>query len=150
MIIKHWFSGLVACLLLVSVGCGKKGNHGDALSDDGKKLSETTVEVTEVPTTAKTATGKAVRVYDITVPSTKLRSVVVVVGDPAVPVEIPNARFFSVGGKKAELDLASADGAYVVPVTDPACGYRKIAVGLDELVKQAKANGTLDLPAGDL
>lgn len=149
--LKSWVcGGLVAALLVLPVaGCGKKANQ-EYLGAEAKKLAEAEAVVTVVPTTAKTPQGKPVRVYDVMVAASKQRSVVVVVGDLAVPVEIPNARFVVVGGKKAELNLASANGAYVVPVSDPICGYRQISIELDEVIKQAKANGTMNVPLVDL
>jgi hypothetical protein len=149
--LKSWvLGGLVTALLVLPVtGCGKKANQ-EYLGAEAKKLAEAEAVVTVVPTTAKTPQGKPVRVYDVMVAASKQRSVVVVVGDLAVPVEIPNARFVVVGGKKAELNLASANGAYVVPVSDPICGYRQISIELDEVIKQAKTNGTMNVPLVDL
>lgn len=148
--LKPWMYAGVVCLgLLCPMGCGKKTNQ-EYLSNEGKKLVEAEVTVTEIPTTAKSPKGKPVRVYDVAVPSTKMRNVIVVAGNTAVPVEIPNARFVIVGGKKAELNFATNSAAFVVPVADPVCGYRQVDTALDDVVKMAKANGTMEIPVIDL
>jgi hypothetical protein len=150
----------VLLTVLLPAGCGKGKANKEHLSADGQKLAEVEVQVNQVTTTAKTPKGYPVRVYEVTVKNQKpdaagtaikdQKHVVVVVGDPAIPVEIPNARFVIVGGKKAQLNLASAmAGSYMVPVADPVCGYRQLSVPPEGILAMAKTNQAIAVPVID-
>lgn len=144
---KSWACASLAAVLFFPAGCGRNINQ-ETLSPEAKKLAEVEAKSTEVPTTAKTPKGRPVRVYEVVVKDQK--HAVAVVGDSAVPVEFANARFVIVGGKKAELNLASAmPGSYMVPVVNPACGYRQLEMLPADLLKLAKENKPLEVPMVD-
>lgn len=143
----RWICGGLLALALLPAGCGRSGG-GETLGSEAKKLAEVAATATEIPTTTKTPGGRPVRVYEVAVKDQK--HAVAVVGDPAAPVEFANARFISVGGKKAELNLASATpGSYMVPVVNPACGYRQLEMPPADLLKLAKENKPLAVPMVD-
>jgi hypothetical protein len=136
-------------VLVLPSGCGKRQVNKEYLGTEGRRLAEIEVQMSEISTTARTPKGNPARVYEVTIKDQK--HVVVVVGDPAATVEIPNARFVIVGGKKAELNLATAmSGSYMVPVIDPVCGYRQLDIEPAAIISMARANQTLAIPMADL
>jgi hypothetical protein len=149
---------MIACLTIAVSGCGKS----KVAASSSIALAEAAVTVKEVMTTAKTPKGEPVRLYEVTpaaataaqpgMPAAATpRSVIVIVGDAAIPIEICNARHVKVGDKKVEVNLMLVGPAVVkIGAAAPGAGSRVLLdVSVDELLKKA-ASGKLDIGELDL
>lgn len=154
---KNTMAFLAAGLALVFAGCGRSGDG--KLSDSAKALMEAPVSSQAIEGSAKTAKGNPLRAYEVKLvnkpaiePGQKAPPdsvLVIIVGDPQVPVEFPNARHVIVGGKKVDINLNTTAGSvFLIPVTNPVLGTRQCECQIDEAVTMLKS-GKFDLPLAD-
>lgn len=157
------FSVLVAAASLVVLmpACGKGGSTERANSI---VIAKAKVTVNEIKKPVKTAKGTPVRIFEVTpevaaaatgnvptdatVPKSN-KSLVAVVGDTSVPVEIADAFTATVGGKKVRIDLMVIGPAVVlISATKPANGIAAQGISLEDALKKIDS-GTLDILAAD-
>jgi hypothetical protein len=159
------------CVMAVAVfltflmpACDNGGSKGRAAS---LAVAKTKVTVNEIKKTVKTAKGTPMRIFEVTpdipvapasempppprgvVLTTSNKSLVAVVGDASVPVEIIDAHTATIGGKKVRLDLMVIGPAVVlVSATHPANGVAVRDISVDDALKKIDG-GVLDIPAAD-
>jgi hypothetical protein len=152
----------IGCGLMIgTVGCSKGGKT--PMSKEAAAAIEAAVTSSEIATTAKTPKGNALRAYEVKLANAPAATpgennnatpvgdscIVIVVGDPAVAVEFPNAKDVLVGGKKAQINMASnCPGVFLVPVTNPVTGFRQSELMMEDVRKMLKA-GKFDVPLAD-
>lgn len=158
-----WMIAGICGLALLMAACG---SNNKAAKESTKAVMEAAVTVNDISTPVKTAKGTPVRVYEVTPASeastvTKPlpgmegtvaqtnKSLIAVVGDSSVTVDIPNARIIMIGGKSVTTDLVMVGPTVLlVSATNPAGGCTAVALPVEDVLKQVKA-GKLNLPEAD-
>lgn len=161
---KFWMSAVIGSAMVIGLpGCGSKDPDRN-LSKESVSAIEVPVVVSPITTTAKTPQGKPLRAYEVKLANKPEAtkgpdggglqplgdtSIVLVVGDESIVVDIPNARHAIVGGKKAQLNLVtSSPTVVVIPVTNPVSGLRTLELTVDDAKKMLQA-GKFDVPLTD-
>jgi hypothetical protein len=152
------------CLAVLMPACGKSGSKQRANSI---AIAKAKVTVNEIKKPVKTAKGTSIRIFEVTpeasadaspamgnMPtgtetSKSNKSLVAVIGDASVPVEITDALTAVVGGKQVRIDLVVIGPAVVlISASKPANGIAAQGISVDAALKKIEG-GTLDIPQAD-